>query len=113
MLRSFERKFEEQIFLHVPIKTFVIRNNKSQFFLANAFISKNTSNKNLLREQYLISESFHEFFKLKADVCAGYENDFEKFRNRLLESSISERKKLNLINEVKKIPCKWQLRYTL
>ena len=82
-------------------KQFFIRNNKSQFSLAKRFISKNTRNKNLLREQYLNSESFHEFFKLKAEVCADYEKNFEKFHNQLIESSTSERKKWNLINEVR------------
>ena len=38
---------------------------------------------------------------MKAEVCAGYENDFEKFHNQLVESSTSERKKWNLINEVR------------
>ena len=99
MLRTFERKLEQQILLHAPIKKFFI--NKSQFSLAKRFISKNNRNKNLLREQYLNSESFHEFFKLKAEVCAGYEKDFEKFHNQLIESSTSERKKGNLINEVR------------
>ena len=101
MLRTFEQNLEQQILLHAPIKTIFIRNNKSQFSLAKRFISKNTRNKNLLREQYLNSESFHEFFKLKAEVCAGYEKDFEKFHNQLIESSTSERKKWNLINEVR------------
>ena len=101
MLRTFEQNLEQQIPFHVPIKTSFIRNNKSQFSLAKRFISKNTRNKNLLREQYLNSESFHEFFKLKAEVCAGYEKDFEKFHNQLIESSTSERKKWNLINEVR------------
>ena len=55
----------------------------------------------MLREQYLKSESFHEFFELKAEVCAGYEKDFEKFHNQLNENSTSKRKKWNLINEVK------------
>ena len=40
MLGSFERKVEKQILLHAPIKTIFIRNNKSQFSLANRFISK-------------------------------------------------------------------------
>ena len=101
MLRTFEQNLEQQILLHAPIKTIFIRNNKSQFSLAKRFISKNTRNKNLLREQYLNSESFHEFFKLKADVCPGYEKDFEKFHNQLIESSTSERKKWNLFNEVR------------
>ena len=78
-----------------------MRNNKSQFSRANRFISINTRNKNLLREQYLNSESFHEFFKLKAEVCAGYEKGFETFHSLLMESSTSERKKWNLINEVR------------
>ena len=34
-------------------------------------------------------------------MCAGYEKDFEKFHNQLIESSTSERKKWNLINEVR------------
>ena len=69
--------------------------------MPNGSFQKNTRNKNLLREQYLNSESFHEFFKLKAEVCAGYEKDFEKFHNQLIESSTSERKKWNLINELR------------
>ena len=101
MLRTFERILEQQILFHAPIKTIIIRNNKSQFSLAKRFISKNTRNKNLLRELYLNSESLHEFFKLKAEVCAGYEKDFEKFHNQLIESSTSERKKWNVINEVR------------
>ena len=43
--------------------------------------------KNLHREQNVNSESFHEFFKLKAEVCAGYEKDFEQFHDQLIESS--------------------------
>ena len=82
-------------------KQFFIRNNKSQFSLANRFISISTRYKNLLREQYHNSESFHEFFKFKAEVCAGYEKHFEKIRNQLIESSTSERKKGNLFNEVR------------
>ena len=101
MLRSFERKLEQQIFLHEPIKTTFIRNKKSPSSLANRFISKSTRNKNLLKEQYLNSKSFHEFFKLKAEVCADYEKDFEKFHKQLIKSSTSDRKKRNLINEVR------------
>ena len=63
-----------------------MRNNKSQFSLANRFNFKNTGNKNLLREQYLNSESFHEFFKMKTEVCAGYEKNVEHFHNQLIES---------------------------
>ena len=34
-------------------------------------------------------------------MCAGYEKDFEKFHNQLIENSTSERKKWNLINELR------------
>ena len=76
MLRSLERKFEQQKLLHMPIKTIFIRNNKSVFPLPIGSFQSNTRNRNLLREQYLNSESFHELFKLKAEVCAGNENFF-------------------------------------
>ena len=101
MLRTFDPNLEQQILLHAPIKTIVIRNNNSEFSLAKRFITKNTRNKNLLREQYLNSEFFHEFFRLKAEMFAGYEKSFEKLHNQLIENSTSERKKWNLINEVR------------
>ena len=101
MLRSFERKLEQQILFMRQKNQYFIRKNKSQFSLANQFISKNTRNKNLLKEQYLNPHSFHEFFKLKAEVCAGYKKSFENFHNQLIESSTSEGKKWNLINELR------------
>ena len=95
MLGSFEQKLVQQIVHRALLKTIFLRNHKSQFSVASRFISKNTRSKKLLREQYLNSEFLHEFFKLKAEVCAGYEKDFEKFHNLLIESSTSERKKWN------------------
>ena len=87
--------------LHAPIRKIFIRNHKPNFSLADKFVSNTTKSLNKKRYEFLVSDNFDNFLKLKDLTSKEYLKDYERFQKQLIESGNSSRKQWNLINEVR------------
>ena len=103
MFSRFESLIANVIRLHAPIRKIFIRNNKPNFSLADKFVTNATKCLNKKRNEFLLSENFDNFLKLKDLTSKEYLKDYERFQTQLIESANSSRKQWNLINEVRNI----------
>ena len=101
MFSRFESLIANVIRLHAPIRKIFIRNRKPNFSLADKFVSNTTKSLNKKRYEFLVSENFDNFLKLKDLTSKEYLKDYERFQKQLIESANSSRKQWNLINEVR------------
>ena len=101
MFSRFESLIADVIRLHAPIRNIFIRNHKPNFSLVDKFVSNTTKSLNKKRYEFVLSENFDNFLKLKDLTSKEYLKDYERFQTQLIESANSSRKQWNLINEVR------------
>ena len=101
MLKSFTKIFTRVLQKHAPLKNVFIRNDKSCFACSQTWLKE--KNKELQKDcdSSLKSKSFKTFSELKQKLFCSTNNDFNKFYQSLVMSSINKRKHWNLMNEIR------------
>ena len=84
-----------------PSKKFLYDTTNLIFHLQISLSQTQQKNLNKKRYEFLLSENFDNFLKLKDLTSKEYLKDYERFQTQLIDSANSSRKQWNLINEAR------------